>query len=282
MKHCISKAWQISWMVCLALIPGLFTFPAFAGTSLEKDIVLIREYQDRISLTSREIYELKENLEWLELKITRMNNFETRVPPHLYESVSYKKLRINTLEQTRQSYTDCLKKITSRMPVQKTIPLETTKNSSVEQETENLIDQVKTSGLLDWFVVISDQNPDPKTLKIKTSLPILFASGSAVIPKAYDPFLKKVSSFIKDYKVWIVVDGFADEDPIKTKQFPSNLELGAIRAANVVHALVSHGLSPSVFKVASTGEYRFPTARKRSAQKAVERYVNITISFETS
>lgn len=284
MKHCLSKTWQMSWMVCLVMSSVLFVFPAFADSSLEKDLVLVKEYQDRISSTTREIYELKENLEWLELKINRMTHLEKKVSTHLNESVAHKKLRIDVLEQDRSNHTQCLEKIKARILSRKKTAAKALAAEGGEPGTEirpdkkKLIDQIKKAGLLEWFEVI----PDQQTTTIKTILPILFPSGSAVISKEYNPFLEKISSFIKDYKTWIVVDGFADKDPIRTKQFPSNFELGAMRAANVVHALVSQGVDPSAFKVSSTGKYRFPTARKMSAQKVVERYVNITICFETS
>ncbi len=270
MKHCLPIPGLIPWLLFSALSLSLLAFPAFADSSLEKEHVLLREYKDSIKTITQEIDDLKENLEWLEFKIMGMKNLDKPVPSHLYESVSYKKVRIDALEKKRQTLKKSLGKIAADI-------LDYESSNQKTSIQNKIIDQIKNSGLFEWFELI----PDTEKLKIRTTQPIFFASGSAVIPEEYNSFLKKVSSFTRDYKVWILVDGFADEDPIKTKQFPSNFELGAIRAANVVHALVTHGIDPSVFKVASTGKYRFPDERQPSEKKAFERYVNITICFET-
>ncbi|MDA3791497.1 MAG: OmpA family protein [Desulfobacula sp.] len=269
MKHILCNARRLSGIIFLVVCIIPMALPVYAGLSLEKDLVLVREYQGRILTMTREIYELKENLEWLELKIKRLDSLGQPVPLNLHQSVSFKNLRIKALEKDRQNHTTCLEEI--KVGITKT-------ENQTNPVKANLMDQIKKSGLLDWFELIPDQN----SVQLKTTLPILFASGSAVVAMEYDEFLKKVSAFVKGYRAWIVVDGFADKDPIKTKQFPSNFELGAIRATNVVHALVDNGVDPSVFKVATTGKYRFPDARKMTETKALERYINITILFETS
>jgi len=250
-------------------------FPAYAGPSLGKELVLAGEYRENISSKTQEIFDLNENLTWLEHKIERLKSLEQPVPSSLYRSVAYKIVKLNSLEKERQAYQAALEEIEGRTTDQP-IKTQTMKADMIRQDQARLMDQIKKSEISDWFELI----PDQEWVKIRTTLPILFPSGSAVIAGEYDDFLKKISAFVKNYKVWIVVDGFADVDPIRTPQFPSNFELGAIRAANIVHALVNHGVNPSVFKIASTGKYRFPDARQMSGKKALERYINITILFE--
>jgi flagellar motor protein MotB len=258
----------ISGTAALVLSAVFLVSSVYAASSTERDLALVREYQGTIELKTQEIYELNENLDWLDRKIKRLASLHQPVPTGLFQSVSHKKLRISSLEKDVQNFEAALKKVTDRIPHEADI---------VTQDQAALIAKINQSEISDWFEVLPDKDP----VQIRTTLPFLFPSGSAVVSKEYDAFLKKVASFVKGQKVWIVVDGYADPDPIKSKQFPSNFELGATRAANVVHAMVDKGVDPAVFKVASTGKYRFPDARPLSDKKSIERYINITILFES-
>jgi flagellar motor protein MotB len=253
----------------------LFMLPALAGQassvadSSQKEIKRnpVDEYRHGIILIDQEYESVRNDLQWLKLKILRMESMNFPVPSALYHSADYKEQKLKALEAIRLGYEEELEEAIALYPP--------AGNSMMEKEVLRQIDNLSLS---DAFELMSDAGG----VTIKTSRPILFASGSAVVPEAFEPFLKKVSTLVKDQKVWIVVDGFADKNSIQTIKYPSNFELGAIRAANVVHILVGKGISPSVFKVASTGKYRFPDARPMSETKADERYVNLTIRFEAS
>jgi chemotaxis protein MotB len=129
--------------------------------------------------------------------------------------------------------------------------------------------------LKDWLDVVKDQD----RYRIENRLPLLFASGSARIANEYDIFLDNLALVLKDCPMNVFVDGYADIDPINTTKYPSNFELGAVRAANVVHALIKKGMDPSMFKIGSTGRYRF-AGHEASEWKALERHVNITVVLE--
>jgi hypothetical protein len=45
---------------------------------------------------------------------------------------------------------------------------------------------------------------------------------------------------------------------------------------NIVHQLVGHGLKPSIFRIESTGKYRF-AAKGMSKQKTLERRAEVTV-----
>jgi len=263
MKRFIPITMQLSGVIFFIGIILIIVLPAYAGSFLEKKDV--SQDQGYISLQILEIGELKENLEWLERKIKKMDLLDRPVSDHLLESVSFKKLRIAALEKDLQNYIKDLK--------QKNI--QNSNDYYRNHSQAKLIDQIKKSDIFHWFELIPEQH----SVKLRTTRPIFFTSGSAVVAREYEIFLKKISSFVKKYNVWIMVSGFTDKDPIGTKQFPSNFELGAIRAANVVHLLINYGVNPSVFKVVSTGEYRFGE-RPVSSQKEVERYVDLEILFK--
>ena len=129
-------------------------------------------------------------------------------------------------------------------------------------------------GLQDWVEIVGSGT----CLRLETTLPILFPTGSAVIAGEYKPFFRKLAELLKPYDVKILVNGYTDTVPIHNKKYPSNFELGSNRASNVIHQLVAYGLKPSIFKIESTGEYRF-AAKKSSTQRAFERRAEVTVIF---
>lgn len=98
---------------------------------------------------------------------------------------------------------------------------------------------------------------------MKSSL--LFPSGSSTIAKPAVDALEKVAIILKPLNNPIYVEGFTDNVPINTRTFPSNWELSAARAANVVHQLTKQGINPKRLAAIGFGEYR-PIASNLSAE----------------
>jgi flagellar motor protein MotB len=155
---------------------------------------------------------------------------------------------------------------------QKEIVLSNNAKASIDKK--KLYYEIHQAGLADWI----EMSDNGECLRLKTTLPILFPIGSAEIAKEYNSFFTRFANLLKAYEVQILVEGYADIDPIHNKKYPSNFELGAIRAANVVHELVKNGLKPSIFKINSPGKYRF-TANGEPTQKALERRAEVTVVF---
>ena len=163
----------------------------------------------------------------------------------------------------------------------KSVLAQNVENQSVKAKTENgsvskvqLQNTINKAGLSDWVEI----NGTGTCLRIETTLPILFPTGSAKVANEYKSFFQKLADFLKPYDVKVLVNGYADTTPIHNKQYPSNFELGATRAANIVHQLVNRGLKPSIFRIESTGKYRF-AAKGMSKQKALERRAEVTVIF---
>ncbi|MDA3791499.1 MAG: OmpA family protein [Desulfobacula sp.] len=235
---------------------------------LELQAIIIQNYQDQITFIGSEIIKIQQDAEWLSLKVKKMEDFTQFVPQRLYDSIVFKKSKIQSLEKLKQRY-ETLVKSTDLNPGGK--QTKDHRNSGFET---NLRKKILGLGLEDWLELIPDDTP----LCLENRLPMLFSSGSAAIAKGYKPFIKKLATLIKGYDVRIVINGYADTDPIRTKQYPSNFELGAARASSVAHALIQYGIKPSVFKIGSTGEYRFDS-HKASEWKNLQRHVNISIFF---
>jgi chemotaxis protein MotB len=75
---------------------------------------------------------------------------------------------------------------------------------------------------------------------------LLFVSGSATLKSAGDPLLDEVAHLLNvDRKNPITVEGFTDNVPIHTAQFPSNWQLSTSRAVNVLLYLTAHDVTRS-------------------------------------
>lgn len=261
-------------------------------------------YQDQAAFVTEQIRQIQNDLEWLTLKVKRMQDFDRFVPQRMHDSIAFKQSRIAALKKLKQRYQDLIPELPEKQPSAENDPRTTALEENREtRETaaigpagetagaggvprvpggfnaavnfrQNLEKQMAAAGLDSWLEMVPHVTP----VRAETRLPILFASASAQIPEGYEPFLKNLADLVRDKDVRIVVDGYADTDPINTPAYPSNFELGAARAAAVVHALVSHGIKPRVCKIGSTGQYRFD-AKKQTEWKNLQRHVTIAVFF---
>jgi chemotaxis protein MotB len=75
---------------------------------------------------------------------------------------------------------------------------------------------------------------------------LLFASGQATLQPGGEPLLDEVANLLDVDKTHpIVIEGYTDNQPIDTPQFPSNWELSTDRATTVLQYLLSRGVSSS-------------------------------------
>lgn len=69
----------------------------------------------------------------------------------------------------------------------------------------------------------------------------MFASGSATVAQGYYHLLQRIGEALKAEKGPVTVDGYTDNQPIKTVQFPSNFQLSQARA-DAAKALIARAL----------------------------------------
>ena len=106
----------------------------------------------------------------------------------------------------------------------------------------------------------------------------LYDSGSADLRPLTKEIIDEVDTFLKQNSNAIRVEGNTDDVPIATSQYPSNWELSAARATNVVRYLVEHGkLDPNRVSLAGYGQFhpRHPNVSEGSRQ--LNRRVDIVI-----
>jgi len=106
----------------------------------------------------------------------------------------------------------------------------------------------------------------------------LFDSASADLkPQAYLK-LMKIANQIKKMPYPITLEGYTDNVPIQTPQFPSNWELSSARAASVARVLSGYGVSNNRITVIGYGE-QYPVATNETDHgRARNRRVNIIIA----
>lgn len=128
--------------------------------------------------------------------------------------------------------------------------------NAAEREVNKISDSVaeRMQPSLDEELINLKRNKFWLEVEIKSSL--LFESGrSALIPSSV-PLLLDLAEIFAGLPNRIHVEGFTDDQPIRTPLFPSNWELSAARAAAVVRLFERHGINPSRMASIGYGEYQ--------------------------
>lgn len=106
----------------------------------------------------------------------------------------------------------------------------------------------------------------------------LFDSGTADLKPEALVKLMQLAAKIKDLSCTVVVEGYSDNIPIETPQFPSNWELSATRAASVARVLNDYGIATERLIVTGYGE-QYPIANNVTEEgRSQNRRVDIIIA----
>lgn len=115
-------------------------------------------------------------------------------------------------------------------------------------------------------------------IEVNIQASVLFDSGSANISRPAIAILNKVSGVLKDSNNPIHVEGYTDNLPIETRQFPSNWELSAARAASVVRLFQEADLKPERMAAVGYGEFHPVADNATEEGRARNRRISIVIS----
>lgn len=85
---------------------------------------------------------------------------------------------------------------------------------------------------------------------------ISFYPRTAELRQRAFPVLEAITSIFKDIPNAVQIEGFTDNTPIGTDEFPTNWELSAARAASVVRYFQSKGINPSRLAAIGYGEHQ--------------------------
>lgn len=137
--------------------------------------------------------------------------------------------------------------------------------NQAEAEIDEIGDQVEEemSELIEDDVINVKRNKFWLEVEVKSSL--LFPSAeSDLLPDAL-PVLDDLAKVFADLPNRINVEGFTDNRPISTAQFPSNWELSAARAAAVVRLFEQNGVASERMASIGYGEHS-PIAENNSPE----------------
>ena len=134
--------------------------------------------------------------------------------------------------------------------------------------------------LINQGVVTVESNEQWLELSLRNSL--LFSSGDA--EPHYDAFevVESIASVLVDRDNAVRVEGFTDDQPIRTNAFPSNWELSTARAAALVRMLTMEGVEAERLAAIGYGQYQ-PVARNDTEEgRRRNRRVVLLISRDAS
>ena len=119
----------------------------------------------------------------------------------------------------------------------------------------------------------------PLTLTIQLDASVLFPSGEATLkPEAVALLNRVATGFVKLPDGFrIVVQGYTDNQPISTAQFPSNWSLSAERAVTVVQLFVKNGANGNQVAAEGFGEFVPVADNSTDAGRAQNRRVVIVV-----
>lgn len=102
-------------------------------------------------------------------------------------------------------------------------------------------------------------------IEIELNSSLLFGSGNAMPSDNAFNIIEKVAKIIKPFDNPIHVEGFTDDQPINTAQYPTNWELSSARSASIVRILAMEGINPARMASVGYGEFQ-PVASNDTAE----------------
>lgn len=116
----------------------------------------------------------------------------------------------------------------------------------------------------------------PEGLVMRLSDHALFDLGVADLSPEGMPLLEKIGEIISKTPYFIRIEGHTDNLPIHTEQFPSNWELSATRAVNVLRYFSeAHQISPQRLSAVGFAEFHPLVPNDAGDQRAKNRRVEI-------
>jgi len=106
----------------------------------------------------------------------------------------------------------------------------------------------------------------------------LFASGSAQLSPQARQIIDAMSAPIKNVPNQVRVEGFTDDQPIHTAEYPSNWELSTARATSVLEELVNGvGFPPDRLSATGYGQYRPRVPNTSDHNRQLNRRVDLVV-----
>lgn len=146
-------------------------------------------------------------------------------------------------------------------------------------EDQALADQfsetIRQQGLSDSVELLTHTG----SIELRLKESILFATGRADLRPGGRGLLDTLVPLLRQDGHAIAVEGHTDNVPIATEIFPSNWELSAARASNVVRHLISQGVPAQRLRAIGYADTRPLADNADAAGRAVNRRVSLLLSL---
>lgn len=151
------------------------------------------------------------------------------------------------------------------------------KLAAAEEEVNRISDSVeeRMQPSIEKDLINVTRNKFWLEVEIKSSL--LFRSGSSALIPSSVPLLVDLAILFSDMPNRVHVEGFTDNQPIRTPLFPSNWELSSARAAAVVRLFERNGIESTRLASIGYGEYKPLVANDTEESRAKNRRVVVVV-----
>ncbi len=114
-------------------------------------------------------------------------------------------------------------------------------------------------------------------VELEMNSELLFASGEATLSAKAQPVLRKISQIVRRMPNVINVEGYTDNVPIETLEFPSNWDLSSARATTVVREFINLGINPNRLSAIGYGEFHPVADNSEEAGRYKNRRVTLVL-----
>jgi chemotaxis protein MotB len=104
-----------------------------------------------------------------------------------------------------------------------------------------------------------------------------FGSGKADLKADFSPILEQIAAVLKQRDGQFIISGHTDDIPIETRQFRSNWDLSAKRAASVVHFFILRGIDPERMEIRAHSDNQPLVPNDSWENRAQNRRVEISV-----
>lgn len=144
---------------------------------------------------------------------------------------------------------------------------------SIAQDISRVLDSLVRDGQ----VKVTQSN---RGISVEINASVLFASGQAQLRPESGRALQQVARVLAPAAHGIQVEGYTDDAPISTPQFPSNWELSAARAGSVVRLFIDNGVDEQRLSIVGYGPNRPVKGNNTPEGRARNRRVTVMILAE--
>lgn len=145
----------------------------------------------------------------------------------------------------------------------------------VAKEIEDIVSEVDEFVFKNKLSGEVQVSSDERGAIITISDVVLFPAGQARMTLLGKKKLKQVFDLLKQFDYHVKIEGHTDNSPIRTEKFPSNWELSAARASEVVRMLIADGYPPKKLSVEGFAEFRPKASNNSPENRAINRRIEI-------